>query len=183
VHGVLPTAGRSGDRVGSIAATLHWRPGGAGPWSWWPGGAGRIVPCPDPAALGTTLAGLLAPVVGLDGAAQARTSDGPRDRAERGELRRLIEARIDRLPEVLRSVFVLRAVEELSVAERPPRPILMGRHLLALGIAPGPEVGRIVQAVYERQLDGAVTDLESAIEDARRMIGGGGGRPKSYGDN
>jgi RNA polymerase sigma-70 factor, ECF subfamily len=60
---------------------------------------------------------LLAPVAGLDGAAQARTSDGPRDRAERGELRRLIEARIDRLPEVLRSVFVLRAVEELSVAE------------------------------------------------------------------
>ena len=63
VHGVLPTAGRSDDRVGSIAATLHWRPGGAGPWSWWPGGTGRIVPCPDPAVLGRTLAGLLAPVV------------------------------------------------------------------------------------------------------------------------
>ena len=60
---------------------------------------------------------LLAPVVGLDGAAQARTSDGPRDRAERGELRRLIEARIDRLPATLRSVFVLRAVEDLSVEE------------------------------------------------------------------
>jgi RNA polymerase sigma-70 factor (ECF subfamily) len=59
----------------------------------------------------------LAPMVGLDGAAQARTADGPRDRAERGELRRLIEARIDRLPEALRSVFVLRAVEELSVEE------------------------------------------------------------------
>ena len=85
-------------------------------------------------------------------------------------------------PPVAMEWFLAR-VEELSVAERPPRPILMGRHLLALGIAPGPEVGRIVQAVYERQLDGAVTDLESAIEDARRMIGGGGGRPKSYGDN
>lgn len=63
VHGVLPTAGRSEDRVGSIAATLHWRPGGAGPWSWWPDGTGRIVSCTDPAVLGTTLAGLLAPVV------------------------------------------------------------------------------------------------------------------------
>ena len=63
VHGVLPTAGRPGDRVGAIAATLHWRPGGAGPWSWWPGDTGRIVPCPDAAVLGTTLAGLLAPVV------------------------------------------------------------------------------------------------------------------------
>ena len=60
---------------------------------------------------------LLAPVVGLDRAAHVRTADGPRDRAERGELRRLIEARIDRLPDALRSVFVLRAVEDLSVEE------------------------------------------------------------------
>ena len=59
----------------------------------------------------------LAPVVGLDGAARVPAREGPRDQAERGELRRLIEARIDRLPEVLRSVFVLRAVEDLSVEE------------------------------------------------------------------
>ena len=38
----------------------------------------------------------------------------------------------------------------------------MGRHVVAMGVPPGPEVGRIVQAVYERQLDGAVTDLEQA---------------------
>ena len=35
----------------------------------------------------------------------------------RAELRRLIEPRIDRLPEAFRTVFVLRAVEELSVEE------------------------------------------------------------------
>jgi hypothetical protein len=63
VHGVLPVPGRSGDPAGAIAATLHWRPGGAGPWLWWPGGTGRIVPCPHPAVLGTMLAGLLTPVV------------------------------------------------------------------------------------------------------------------------
>ena len=39
-----------------------------------------------------------------------------------------------------------------------------------MGVPPGPEVGRIVQAVYERQLDGAVTDLEQAEAEARRMI-------------
>jgi RNA polymerase sigma-70 factor (ECF subfamily) len=60
---------------------------------------------------------LLAPVVGLDSAAQVRTADGPRDHAERGELRRLIQAGVAGLPEVLRRVFVLRAVEELSVEE------------------------------------------------------------------
>ncbi len=63
VHGVLPDAAWPGDRVGAIAATLHWRPGGAGPWLWWPGGAGRTVPCPDPDVLGAVLAGLLTPVV------------------------------------------------------------------------------------------------------------------------
>ncbi len=35
----------------------------------------------------------------------------------RAELRTLMEARIDRLPEAFRTVFVLRAVEEMSVEE------------------------------------------------------------------
>jgi RNA polymerase sigma-70 factor (ECF subfamily) len=37
--------------------------------------------------------------------------------AMRGEIRRLMEVRIDLLPEVFRTVFMLRAVEELSVDE------------------------------------------------------------------
>lgn len=37
--------------------------------------------------------------------------------AMRAEMRRLMEARIDRLPEAFRTVFMLRAVEELSVEE------------------------------------------------------------------
>lgn len=36
---------------------------------------------------------------------------------ERHEIRRLLEAKIDGLPEALRIVFVLRALEELSVEE------------------------------------------------------------------
>jgi tRNA nucleotidyltransferase (CCA-adding enzyme) len=62
---------------------------------------------------------------------------------------------------------------QLDVAERPPEPILRGRDLLALGLAPGPEVGRVLRAVYERQLDGAVTTLEEARAEARRMLAGG----------
>ncbi len=41
----------------------------------------------------------------------------PEPVAMRAQTRRLIEARIDRLPEAFRSVFMLRAVEELSVEE------------------------------------------------------------------
>lgn len=50
---------------------------------------------------------------------EARTSptDSPEAQAMRRELRRLIEASVDALPEQSRSVFMLRAVEEMSVAE------------------------------------------------------------------
>lgn len=37
--------------------------------------------------------------------------------ASRGEMRRLMEARIDQLPDLFRTVFMLRAVEEMSVEE------------------------------------------------------------------
>jgi len=42
---------------------------------------------------------------------------GPEREALRGQLRRLLEARIDALPESYRAVFVLRALEEFSVEE------------------------------------------------------------------
>ena len=50
---------------------------------------------------------------------EAHTSptESPEAQAMRGELRRLIEASVDALPEQSRSVFMLRAVEEMSVAE------------------------------------------------------------------
>jgi tRNA nucleotidyltransferase (CCA-adding enzyme) len=59
---------------------------------------------------------------------------------------------------------------ELDVARRPPEPLLRGRDVLALGLAPGPEVGRIVRAVYERQLDGAVRTHDDAVAEARRLL-------------
>ncbi len=62
-------------------------------------------------------------------------------------------------------------VRQLNVAVRAPEPILRGRDLLAVGLAPGPELGRILGAVYERQLDGAVTTLAEARAEALRLIG------------
>jgi len=59
----------------------------------------------------------------------------------------------------------------LGVEHEPPRPLLLGRHLLALGLRPGPRIGRIVKEVYELQLDGRVTTEEEAVEAARRILG------------
>jgi tRNA nucleotidyltransferase (CCA-adding enzyme) len=64
-------------------------------------------------------------------------------------------------------------VRALDVAVKPPAPLLRGRELLELGMSPGPEVGRILQAVYERQLDGAVTTVDEAREEARRLLAAG----------
>jgi len=49
---------------------------------------------------------------------QAMSQDpGPEQNAQRAEMRRLLERRIDALPDDYRAVFVLRALEEMSVEE------------------------------------------------------------------
>ena len=70
-----------------------------------------------------------AQVIPLDNSATEPDHDAMEDRMEddpdqqpervamRGELRRLMEACIDRLPDAFRSVFMLRAVEEMSVED------------------------------------------------------------------
>jgi len=65
--------------------------------------------------------------------------------------------------------FIARA-KELEVAQSAPNPILLGRHLLELGVQPGPAMGELTRAVYEMQLDGRVTNLEEAIEAAKKII-------------
>jgi tRNA nucleotidyltransferase (CCA-adding enzyme) len=67
--------------------------------------------------------------------------------------------------------WFLERARALGVEHRPPGPILLGRHLLALGLSPGPRVGEILKAVYEQQLDGAIKNLEEAIAAAKKMIG------------
>jgi len=64
-------------------------------------------------------------------------------------------------------------VRKLDVAVRPPEAILRGRDLLEMGLSPGPDVGRVLRLVYERQLDGRVTTLEEAREEARRILRAG----------
>jgi tRNA nucleotidyltransferase (CCA-adding enzyme) len=65
--------------------------------------------------------------------------------------------------------FIQRA-KELEVEKQPPAPILLGRHLLELGMAPGPRVGEITKTVYEMQLDNRVRTLPEAKEAAQQII-------------
>ncbi|MBK6723489.1 MAG: HD domain-containing protein [Acidobacteria bacterium] len=63
-------------------------------------------------------------------------------------------------------------VRELQIEKKAPAPILMGRHLIELGMNPSPGFKLILDAVYEMQLDGAVTDLAGAVEHAKRLMTG-----------
>ena len=66
--------------------------------------------------------------------------------------------------------WFLERARALGVEHQAPAPLLLGRHLLALGLTPGPRIGEILKFVYEKQLDGEVTSVEAGIEEARRLI-------------
>jgi tRNA nucleotidyltransferase (CCA-adding enzyme) len=65
--------------------------------------------------------------------------------------------------------FIQRA-KQLEVLNRAPDPILLGRHLLEMGLEPGPRIGEITKAVYELQLDGRVCSLSDAQNAARSIL-------------
>ena len=66
--------------------------------------------------------------------------------------------------------WFLERARAIGADKGPPKPILLGRHLLELGLKPGPRVGEILKAVYELQMDGSVTNLEEGIAAAKRLI-------------
>ena len=47
----------------------------------------------------------------------------------------------------------------------------MGRHLIELGVAPGPQMGALLREIYEQQLDGVITTVDEAIARAREQVG------------
>jgi tRNA nucleotidyltransferase (CCA-adding enzyme) len=73
-------------------------------------------------------------------------------------------------PGSLAQEWFLERVRNLGVEHGPPKPLLLGRHLLELGLKPGPRIGEICDAVYQLQLDGSVTTLEQAKAEAKRRL-------------
>jgi len=58
---------------------------------------------------------------------------------------------------------LLAKAAELQVQDRAPRPILLGRYLVELGMEPGPAFGEILEAAFEAQLEGKFMDLPQAF--------------------
>ena len=66
--------------------------------------------------------------------------------------------------------WFIERVRELEIEKKAPEPILLGRHLIELGLEPSPQFKTILDAIYELQLDGKVEGLDMAIQEARLML-------------
>ncbi|MBC8259195.1 MAG: HD domain-containing protein [SAR324 cluster bacterium] len=66
--------------------------------------------------------------------------------------------------------WLLLEAERIQVRDEPPRPILMGRHLLEMGLSPGPEIGAILKQAFEIQLNGELQTIDEALKWAKSYI-------------
>ena len=66
--------------------------------------------------------------------------------------------------------WFLERARALGVEHQAPAPLVLGRHLLDLGVAPDPRMGELLKQIYERQLDGEVRTLEEGLDLARKLM-------------
>lgn len=66
--------------------------------------------------------------------------------------------------------WFLERARALGVEHEAPAPLVLGRHLIDLGVTPGPAMGVLLKALYERQLDGAITTVDEGIAAARALV-------------
>ena len=110
-----------------------------------------------------------------------------RDKSSDGAIRRLAAkvVRIDRLCRVAAAddagrppfprdpasyLWLAEQAKRLAVEDAAPKPIVMGRHLLDLGMKPGPGFKRILDRCFEAQLDGEFSDLDGGIAYLKSVI-------------
>lgn len=65
--------------------------------------------------------------------------------------------------------WFLDRARRLGIEHAPPKPLVLGRHLLDLGVRPGPEMGALLKKIYEKQLDGEVTTLDEGLALAKTL--------------
>lgn len=71
---------------------------------------------------------------------------------------------------VVRLEHLRDATRRLALEHTAPKPVLQGRHLIALGLPPGPQFKPALDAAFESQLDGAFVDEAGGIEWMRNYL-------------
>lgn len=67
--------------------------------------------------------------------------------------------------------FLKQQLETMSADEINPTPLITGRDLLAMGLRPGKEVGKILEAIRVAQLEETVQTRAEALQMARKLAG------------
>jgi len=63
--------------------------------------------------------------------------------------------------------------EYLEVADSEghlPKPLISGEDLLKLGVAPGLEMGRLLQLIFDQQLEGRIRSRDEALSELKKVI-------------
>jgi len=68
--------------------------------------------------------------------------------------------------------FLINKRDELEEDEIKPAKLINGNDLIKMGIPPGKEIGRILERIYEAQLEGLIETHEQAMRMARRLASG-----------
>jgi hypothetical protein len=68
--------------------------------------------------------------------------------------------------------WLLAEFEELRVSRETIRPLLRGRDLLKLGVAPGPGMGKILDELTRRQIDNEFETRAQGLKIAKTLVGG-----------
>jgi tRNA nucleotidyltransferase (CCA-adding enzyme) len=58
----------------------------------------------------------------------------------------------------------------MRISQESIRPLVLGRDLIALGIEPGPEMGKMLKRLYTLQLDNAFEDKAGGLRAARQLV-------------
>ena len=66
--------------------------------------------------------------------------------------------------------FCEQLLRQWGDSELNPPPLLTGDDLVQLGLSPGPQFKRLLEAVREAQLDGTIKTQEQAIELVKRLL-------------
>ena len=66
--------------------------------------------------------------------------------------------------------WFLERARALGVEHGAPKPFVLGRHVLAHGVQPGPHVGALLKQIYEMQLDGRITSLDEGLAELDRLL-------------
>lgn len=65
---------------------------------------------------------------------------------------------------------LLERARALELERQAPQPLILGRHLIALGLTPGPRFGPILDRCFEAQLNGAFATVNDGLAFARRCL-------------